>query len=408
MYVSHLCSTLLIIGSEAKEYVAKLCKDELGKDFDDIFESWDDVPLGVASIGEVHRAVLKENKQTVAVKVLVPGIEQKFKSDIKTIKMFCQLAMPQHVPAFDEIEKQFLTEFDYTKEAENLDRARNNIIKRWSQNDADNNTSNSKQAPTLSDRVFQWLSVLTNTQNAEIEVVVPKPYTNYCSTHMLVMEYLDGVKLADGVREQYRKLAPLMGKTLEQLEAENKKLIEEGKFSFKDIEEEKKSQQKTRVLLALKDIYNTNGLRFLYNYSPLRALYGPKEYVWTDVPVDLAPILEKLSTVQANNIFFDGEFNGDAHPGNILLLKDGRIGLIDYGQVKKMSVDSRTKYAKLMLAHSRRDEKEVVRLTFDELGTITKYKKPDICYKHSAFWNDRLTEDVMEGKQFRLLYWVET
>jgi predicted unusual protein kinase regulating ubiquinone biosynthesis (AarF/ABC1/UbiB family) len=124
--------------------------------------------------------------------VLVPGIEQKFKSDIKTIKMFCQLAMPQHVPAFDEIEKQFLTEFDYTKEAENLDRARNNIIKRWSQNDADNNTSNSKQAPTLSDRVFQWLSVLTNTQNAEIEVVVPKPYTNYCSTHKRVLEVLVG------------------------------------------------------------------------------------------------------------------------------------------------------------------------------------------------------------------------
>ncbi len=26
-------------------------------------------------------------------------------------------------------------------------------------------------------------------------------------------------------------------------------------------------------------------------------------------------------------------FNGDPHPGNILLCPDGRVGLIDYGQV---------------------------------------------------------------------------
>jgi aarF domain-containing kinase len=33
-----------------------------------------------------------------------------------------------------------------------------------------------------------------------------------------------------------------------------------------------------------------------------------------------------------------GAFNGDPHPGNILLLKDGRLGLIDYGQVRYMNV----------------------------------------------------------------------
>jgi aarF domain-containing kinase len=91
-----------------------------------------------------------------------------------------------------------------------------------------------------------------------------------------------------------------------------------------------------------------------------------------------------------------------------MLLSDGRIGLIDYGQVKKMTVDARTKYAKLMIAHSRRDEKEVVRITFDELGSVTKYKKPDICYKHSAFWNDRVTEDVMGGMNIaNFIDWIE-
>jgi len=32
--------------------------------------------------------------------------------------------MPQHVPAFDEIEKQFCSEFDYREEAKNLSKIR--------------------------------------------------------------------------------------------------------------------------------------------------------------------------------------------------------------------------------------------------------------------------------------------
>lgn len=398
------------VGSEAKHYVAKLCKEELGLEFDDVFESWEDKPLGVASIGEVHKAVLKGSHQEVAVKILVPGIEHKFRSDIRTLKKFCEIAMPMHAPAFDEIEKQFLTEFDYTKEAANLDRARNNILKAAAGGGvtvAEQQQGVSK-SESWNDRAFSVLAKLTGNDKTEVEVVVPKPYMEFCSKHMLVMEYLEGVKLVDGIRAQFKKLAPLMGKTLEELEAENKKLIAEGKFNYKDVEQEKKAQQRTRVMLALKDIYETNAARCIYNYSPLRLVYGPYEYKWTDTPIDLAPILEKLSLVQANNIFFDGEFNGDAHPGNIMLLKDGRIGLIDYGQVKLMSVDSRTKYAKLILAHSRRDEKEVARLTFDELGMVTKYKKPDICYKQSAFWNDRLTEDVMQGMNIAtFLDWIQ-
>ena len=38
-------------------------------------------------------------------------------------------------------------------------------------------------------------------------------------------------------------------------------------------------------------------------------------------------------TVTAHTIFRDKFFNGDPHPGNILLLNDGKLGLIDFGQV---------------------------------------------------------------------------
>ena len=69
--------------------------------------------MGAASIGQVHRATLKPSGRRVVVKVQYPGIEQKFRSDLTTTLHFCQLAMPQHVRPMREIEKQFVTEFDY-------------------------------------------------------------------------------------------------------------------------------------------------------------------------------------------------------------------------------------------------------------------------------------------------------
>jgi predicted unusual protein kinase regulating ubiquinone biosynthesis (AarF/ABC1/UbiB family) len=83
-------------------------------------------------------------------------METKFRSDIATTKAFCQLAMPQHDPAFDEIEKQFCTEFDYRGEGNNLKLIRDAIMPQWGS-----------------------------------QVEIPKPYLEYCSKHILVMDYLE-------------------------------------------------------------------------------------------------------------------------------------------------------------------------------------------------------------------------
>jgi ubiquinone biosynthesis protein len=55
----------------------------LGKPIDEIFASIDPLPVGAASIAQVHKAVTPEGK-TVAVKVLRPGVAEKFASDIET------------------------------------------------------------------------------------------------------------------------------------------------------------------------------------------------------------------------------------------------------------------------------------------------------------------------------------
>ena len=55
----------------------------LGKPVEALFASIDPLPVGAASIAQVHKAVTTDG-QTVAIKVLRPGVEQKFASDIES------------------------------------------------------------------------------------------------------------------------------------------------------------------------------------------------------------------------------------------------------------------------------------------------------------------------------------
>ena len=48
-----------------------------------------------------------------------------------------------------------------------------------------------------------------------------------------------------------------------------------------------------------------------------------------------------------------------------MLLKNGKIGLIDFGQVKHLTGEERKNFARLTLAHAAMDKEEVVRLHFD-------------------------------------------
>ena len=54
-----------------------------GKPLESLYASVEEEPIGAASIAQVHRAVTTEGK-TVAVKVLRPGIREKFGDDIQT------------------------------------------------------------------------------------------------------------------------------------------------------------------------------------------------------------------------------------------------------------------------------------------------------------------------------------
>ena len=53
---------------------------------EDIFSEFDKTPVGSASVAQVHRAILKDSGNEVAVKILRPNVKQRIAGDLKLMK----------------------------------------------------------------------------------------------------------------------------------------------------------------------------------------------------------------------------------------------------------------------------------------------------------------------------------
>lgn len=78
-------------------------------------------------------------------------------------------------------------------------------------------------------------------------------------------------------------------------------------------------------------------------------------------------------------LFVDGIFHADPHAGNLLLLLDGRLGLLDYGQCKVLDTETRLKLAKLVLALSDNDDDEIARTLLDAEMVFENITGDNIC-----------------------------
>lgn len=337
--------------------VRAMVERSLGKPLSEVFKHFDDTPIGAASIGQVHRATLKDGREVV-VKLQFPKAEQYFRSDIKTLIDFCDLAMPYFVPSLREVEKQYKTEFDYTKEADNLQLVANNVNSVWRK-----------------------------------KVVVPRPIKELCTRQVLVMEYLPGIKLVDGIRNQFTRIAASQGRTLEDLEDEQMQKIKSGV----DESGPTKFQMKLFITFLKIQDFAVNTWRFTYNTLYGRWVSSPIPYLKTELPINIPEILDTLMKVHGYEIFVNGAFNGDPHPGNILLLDDGRLGLIDYGQVKHMTLDERIKLARLIVSLAENKEDEILRIFTKDLGTKTKKMRKDILLEYARFFYDYDTPESRHG-----------
>ncbi len=149
------------------EIIKSTIENELSKPPEDLFSEFEENPLGSASIGQVHKAVLK-NGDKVAIKVQKPDVEEIVHQDI-TIMRFLAERINDYMPQFriynlprivDEFERSILKEIDYTQEAMN--------IVRFDENFKDDET-----------------------------VYVPRVYKQYSTEKVLAMELIEGKRVSD-------------------------------------------------------------------------------------------------------------------------------------------------------------------------------------------------------------------
>jgi ubiquinone biosynthesis protein len=114
--------------------VAYVIGTELGAPIDQLFAFFDPIPIGSASIGQVHRARLRDGREVV-VKVQRPDVEELIRNDIailgwaaRRVESRLELARKMNVTGLlEEFEAILLDELLYTIEGHSADRMRQNL-----------------------------------------------------------------------------------------------------------------------------------------------------------------------------------------------------------------------------------------------------------------------------------------
>lgn len=238
------------IPAEAADKIVAEIERELGRPLRDAFSEFDEQPLGAASIGQVHRAKLR-NGADVVVKVRRPGIENVVDVDLDILAFLAHVAderWPAVRVSFRDVVAEFgrvlRREMDYRLEAANTQRFRELF--------AD-----------------------------DPRVVIPRVYTEFSTSCILVMEHVAGVKISD-----------------------------------------------------------VDGL----------ARLGVD-------PADVARLGAQLFLKQ---VFIDGIFHGDPHPGNVFVLPDGRLGIIDFGVVGRLDDKTVDAVAAVFIGVTQKDVARII------------------------------------------------
>jgi len=75
--------------------------------------------------------------------------------------------------------------------------------------------------------------------------------------------------------------------------------------------------------------------------------------------LDLGEILTKAAGIFFNQVFRDGFFHGDQHPGNMFVDPDGNIVAVDFGIMGRLDQQTRTFLAEMLLAQLARDYRRI-------------------------------------------------
>ncbi len=91
-----------------------------------------------------------------------------------------------------------------------------------------------------------------------------------------------------------------------------------------------------------------------------------------DRGVDLKNLAQQLVEIMLGQIFIDGFFHADPHPGNVMVMEDGRIALIDFGMVGRLSDEMRDHLSSFIIALMRKNTDSMVR-AIQRLGIVDEH-----------------------------------
>ena len=167
-YVEELSKLQDRVPAFSYEQVVSIIESEQGKPVSAIFEYIEATPLAAASLGQVHRARLK-NGDEVVVKVQRPGLVRLFTIDLQILRGIAEFFQYRTkwgkggrdwIGIYEECRRTLWEEVDYLNEGRNADTFRRNF----------------RDLP---------------------KIAVPRVYWRYTSGRMLTLEYLPGIKVSD-------------------------------------------------------------------------------------------------------------------------------------------------------------------------------------------------------------------
>uniref|UniRef100_A0A8C9FC42 AarF domain-containing protein kinase 1 n=1 Tax=Pavo cristatus TaxID=9049 RepID=A0A8C9FC42_PAVCR len=122
--------TLKVLHSQApqstRQEIEQVIREDLGKEIKELFVSFEDTPLGAASLAQVHKAVLQDGR-TVAVKIQHPKVQAQSSKDIFLMEVLL-LVVKQIFPDFEfmwlveEAKKNLPLELDFLNEGRNAEK----------------------------------------------------------------------------------------------------------------------------------------------------------------------------------------------------------------------------------------------------------------------------------------------
>lgn len=113
--------------------VRRILLAELGGPLEAFFSSIDlDTPIGSASVAQVHQAVWKATGEKVAVKVQNPRAERLMTGDLHNLVLLAEFLQRTEIKfdllsALKELQKNIRNEFDFAREARNMDSAQQRL-----------------------------------------------------------------------------------------------------------------------------------------------------------------------------------------------------------------------------------------------------------------------------------------